>query len=91
MKKLSLAHGREIYEEMCQRINVDPASIDTKLIGWYEKHTWTEEQQEEFRVWLGKFLVKHKYCGKGKKRGINWGYYDAGKIILYMGWKVDYD
>ena len=57
---------------------------------WYLQHEWTEEEDDDFRKWLGEFLKKHKYVGRGTKRGMDWGYYDAGKLVGNYSWKVKY-
>lgn len=82
-------HSVEIMTKMCDAIRVDYKDVDFQADHWYWSHTWTKEQEEEFRVWLGKFLVKHKYATKGKKRGQNAGYYEAGKLIMNYGWKLE--
>ena len=78
-------HSIEILSEMCRRVGIDYQIFDFKQLGWFRTHSWTEKEQEDFRVWLGKYLEKKKYC-HGKKRGQNMGYYEAGKLILSYGW-----
>lgn len=87
MNNISVEHSNEILNEMCRRVGEDVALIDFKDPQWYLKHEWSDEEQEEFRIWLGKFLEEKGYC-KGKKRGMNMGYYEAGKLIMNYGWKV---
>lgn len=87
-KEISLEHSQEILVEMCKGIGMNVSDVDFTLPNWFQTHTWTGEQEESFRIWLGKFLVDHKYAKKGKYRGQNAGYYEAGKIIFNYGWKL---
>ena len=85
-KQISNEHGEEILKEMFRRVGVDKDSFD--FTGqWYLKNSWTEEDQEDYRIWLGKKLTKWGYT-KGIHRGKDHGYYEAGKILLNYGWKV---
>lgn len=86
--QISVEHSQEILKEMCKRVGVDYDTFDFSKKDWYWEHQWSAEQEENFRVWLGKFLKKHKYVGSGTKRGEDWGYYEAGKIIGNYGWKT---
>ena len=81
-------HLRAIIAEMCKRVGANAKIIDVKKENWFMKYEWTQEEEEDFRVWLGKFLVKNKYIGKGTYRGIDWGYYEAGKFVENYGWKI---
>lgn len=81
-------HTKEILTEMCRRVGVSYDSVDFNKQQWYQDHTWTAEEQDDFRKWLGGFLRKHKYVGKGKKRGVDWGYYEAGKLVGNYGWRL---
>ena len=82
--------GKAIMAEMCRRVGVDSDTFDFSQPEWYMTHTWTEAEQEDYHVWLGKFLEKQGYC-RGKYRGQNHGYYEASKLIMNYGWKVEYD
>ena len=88
MKQIRLEHSEEILAELCKRIGFNAELFDFTQKDWYLKHTWTQEQEEDFRIWLGKYLVTHKYARKGTYRGQNVGYYKSGKIIMNYGWKV---
>ncbi len=85
---ISTEHSNEILAEMCKRVGVDEKTFDFNQKNWFWQHEWTQEQEDDFRKWLGKFLKKHKYVGVGKKRGMDWGYYEAGKILFNYGWKI---
>lgn len=88
--KIPEGHSQEILKEMFKRVGIEGKefkNFDFKKPQWFWDKTWTEEEQEDFRIWLGKFLVKNKYATNSKYRGQNGGYYQAGKFILNYGWK----
>ena len=85
---ISEEHSDEILKEMCNRVGQDYETFDFKDPQWFLKHSWTREEEEDFRIWLGKFLKKHKYVGSGTKRGQDWGYYEAGKLLGNYGWRT---
>lgn len=87
-KVISTEDSNIILAEMCKVIGVDFESFDFSQPNWYWQHTWTKEQEEAFRVWLGEFLVKNKYTKKGNYRGQNAGYYEAGKLLFNYGWVI---
>ena len=79
---------REILTEMCRRVGVDVNTMDFSKQNWYWDHEWTAKEEADFQKWLGVYLREHNYVGKGKKRGEDWGEYEAGKIIANYGWKT---
>lgn len=81
-------HSNEILAEMCRRVDVTIETVDFSKKDWFLGHEWTLEEENDFRVWLGKFLKKHKYVGSGTKHGMDWGYYEAGKLLMNYGWKL---
>lgn len=85
---ISPEHTQEILAELCKRVGVDAKTFDFSKKEWYSEHEWTIEEEDNFRKWLGNFLRKHKYVGKGTKRGIDWGYYEAGKLVGNYGWEI---
>lgn len=85
---ISQEHSHEILTEMCKRIGVGIKTVDFSKKDWFLQHKWTQEDEDDFRKWLGEFLKKHKYVGRGKKHGMDWGYYEAGKLIMNYGWKT---
>jgi len=50
---------------------------------WYCKRTWSEEEEEDFRVWMRKYL---------KKKYPNWTKHtldkEIGMFLLMWGWKT---
>ncbi len=89
-RDISPEHSKEILTELCKRVGVDIKTVDFSKQDWFLQHEWTEEDDDNFRKWLGEFLKKHKYVGKGKKRGMDWGYYEAGKLVGNYGWKTKF-
>lgn len=88
MKSLSKEHSTVVLKKMFEAVGQE---YDEELLtkpNWYWTYTWTEDEQEKFIGWLGKFLVKNKYVRKGKKRGQDAGYYEASKMVFNYGWKV---
>lgn len=53
MKNLDL-----ILKEMFSRVGLK--RVNTKPKNWFLKHSWTEEEQEDFRKWLVKYLMENK-------------------------------
>ena len=49
----------QLLREMCKVINVDYDTIDFQEDGWYEKYTWTEQQENEFILWVAEELYKN--------------------------------
>lgn len=81
-------HTKLILTEMCSRVGVKYEDFDFNQPDWFMKYSWTAEEEESYRVWLGKKLVEWKYVGKGKYRGQNHGYYEAGKLVFNYGWRT---
>lgn len=48
-----------LIRRMCEVINVDYDSIDFQEDGWYEKHTWTDEQENEYILWVAQELYNN--------------------------------
>lgn len=84
---ISKKHGELILKEMCDRVGINFDTFDFSEPNWYQKYTWSEEDQESFRVWLSKKLTKWGYV-KGMYRGHSHALHEADKLILSYGWKV---
>ena len=69
LKELTPEQTKEILTEMCKRVGLKYEDVDFSKEGWYMAHTWTEQEQDDFRKWLGEYLKKHKNVGKRKYRG----------------------
>jgi hypothetical protein len=79
---------KTILDEMCSRVGAKDINFEESE--WYLKHTWTKEEQEDFRNWLSDFLYNNskarkvfsipkskKYCNKA-----------SGMFILSYGWRT---
>lgn len=92
LKKTISEHDTDaILTEMFNRIGLDYHELSDQgflgQIDWYMKHSWSEQDQDKFRHWLGEFLKSHGYCNKRRKyRAQDHGYYEAGKFIMNYGW-----
>jgi len=84
---------KNLLTEMCKKINVDPETIDFKKEGWFTEHTWTKEQENEYRDWLNEQL----YNNRALVREISTlGYFANRKrieslvdqFILMYGWRT---
>jgi len=71
-----------IIEKMCDMIDVEPESIDYGKEEWYYDHTWTQEQENEFFLWLKEYSIKKNLCLKHKAGKL------AGMFILNYGWRT---
>ena len=45
-----------VLRKMCQSVDVDWKKVDFQERDWYWKHTWTIEDQNEFKTWLSDLL-----------------------------------
>ena len=88
MKSISEKDSKEILTKMCEAISLKYTDIDFNEKDWFLKYSWTIDQENEFKKWLGKFLVKKGYCWKGKYRGEDHGEHEAAKILMNYGWKI---
>jgi hypothetical protein len=43
---------RQILTKMCDYVGADVETIDTTQQGWFRKYSWTEEQENDFKLWL---------------------------------------
>jgi len=50
---------------------------------WYDEHTWTTEQQEDFKKWLTK-LVKKSFPYMTERKIQT----EAGMFLLNWGWRT---
>lgn len=82
-----------LYEECCiemfQRVGLDKTYPEIKEFAkqpdWYRLHTWTAEEQNDFRKWLVTFMNK-----KAKVRK-EYAEKEAAWFLLDIGWKVKDD
>lgn len=50
----------KVLREQCRRVGVDPDSLDYSSPDWYLRHSWTEDDESDFKRWLYKALSKDK-------------------------------
>lgn len=48
--------SKEIFNELCNRVNVDSSEIDFFKQDWYETYKWSVDDGIKFKEWLTKFL-----------------------------------
>lgn len=48
-----------LLKKMCSMINVDYDTMDFKEDHWYEKYTWTQQQEDEYLVWMAEELFQN--------------------------------
>lgn len=73
----------ECLEEMFKRVGESyPNPKLTQQEKWFQKHTWSKQEQEDFRQWMTKLLRK-RY--KWSKHHTEW---ETGMFLLDWGWKV---
>jgi hypothetical protein len=58
MTQFRKKHLDEIMKKMCEMVGCDVKTFDFKFPEWYYMHIWSEETQDEFRVWLKKYFMK---------------------------------
>ena len=58
--KNKLTHLNILLNTMCMVVGADYNSIDMKEDNWYFKHTWDEETEKEFKLWMIDYLHKIK-------------------------------
>lgn len=80
-----------VIRKMCEVVDVNFDTFEFKG-EWYLKHSWTEDQMEEFRKWFVDHLyisdsARHAFMAvpKKNKKAINetWDYFN-----LQYGWSV---
>ncbi|SRR5258708_9270161 len=89
----------EILTHMCEMIGVDPNEVDFKSQSWFTEHTWSENQQDEFRQWLIDYFSVKK---EGKRRLRDIARFPSlmnkqeinkltGMFLLDYGWRCKYE
>jgi len=71
---------REMFKRVGEKYPNPKLTADEK---WYQKRTWTPEQEKGFRAWMVKLLKKRHGL---QKRQIDW---EVGLFLLNWGWKTD--
>jgi len=55
-----LKYTQRVIEKMCKVVGADINKINFKKKEWFTKHSWTEEEQDEFTKWLSKYLYNNR-------------------------------
>lgn len=53
-------HLEIILKKMCKMVGANFDKIDFKEQNWFQKYSWTEKQQEEFKQWFITYLKSDK-------------------------------
>ena len=71
------------FEEMFSRVGEKyPNKELTDKPDWYTLHSWTDEQQNDFKKWMVSFLTKEmRWIKKTAEK-------EAGFFILNYGWST---
>jgi hypothetical protein len=86
----------EVLTKMCDMVGVNVNKIDFKKPQWFWKHTWTKNQEKEFKKWF----VNYLYRRADRQREIfdMYGYYSCPKyrlkeyvdgFIFQFGWRTE--
>ena len=84
-----------ILREQCNRVGATFEDIDFKKNDWYQQHTWTEKEQDDYEQWLIEYLYTNNRARKelnndlpkNKKiltKGVTWH-------IGNYGWNLNYE
>lgn len=88
ISKIKPEHSAIILDELCKRVGVDSKTVDFSKPSWFEEHSWTKDEQQDFRDWLAGFLSENGYAKKTYHMGQKHSYYEASKMLSNYGWKV---
>lgn len=92
--ELKVKHLDVIMREMFKRVGAKYDLSECNSPHWYEKHTWTEEEQDSFMGWMVDYLHgslearrELMHCPHQAKRELR---KFVGMFILAYGWKCNY-
>lgn len=82
-----------ILQKMCEYVNVDIGDVDFDEKDWFLKHSWTQEQAEDFLNWLANEIRTNKQVreeiwdifwkpSKSKAKKM------ASMFVFNYGWKL---
>ena len=84
---------RELLFEQCLRAGIDFGSVDFKAEEWFMKYEWSEKEQDDFKSWLARKLLKDRFA-KSIYGYTLWSKPQAEKaagwLLLNYGWKTKY-
>jgi len=91
MNKTIAPELEPILRKMCEMVNVPYEKVDFTKERWFHDHTWTAEQEKEFKEWLAKYMfnsqaarVALSYCRKDMTSCEQF----AEMFAFNYGWKV---
>lgn len=79
----------KILKTQAKFVNAPESFFDRYIEGkkmpknWYLKYSWTEKQENKFRDWLVKYLMK-----TNKTTNKKWASNKASWYLLSYGWKI---
>jgi len=90
MKKQYQKHTNIVLNTMFLWVGANYSDIDTQEDNWFFKHTWTEEEEKDFKKWLSSYLygmkeAQRELCDMNymKKGDCNRA---ADMFVLNYGW-----
>lgn len=51
---------KKVLQEMCNRVGTSFDKIDFEKEGWFNQHTWSEEEENYFKSWFINYLLNNK-------------------------------
>lgn len=83
MNKVTNKHREEILKEMFIRVGADYNEELVQQEGWFQKYSWSKEEEEDYKEWLINYLVKNLKIPKTMaEESSSW-------FLLDVGWKYD--
>lgn len=61
-EKIMGKHLKAILKEMCKRVKAPYTKMNFSKKNWFLTYSWTEEEENDFREWLIKYVKKDKYA-----------------------------
>ena len=84
MSKTNEELCEECLTEMFRRVGEEyPNKEFTDQDKWYLQHSWTVEEEDDFRDWMHKKLRKAKFSKHQADM-------ETAMFLLYWGWKTDF-
>lgn len=94
MKKSVAPELEPILKKMCEMVGVPYEKMDFKKERWFHEHSWTSEQQAEFKTWLTKYMFDNQdarvalsYCRKDMTSCQKF----ADMFVFNYGWRTKRD
>lgn len=53
-------HMKKILKEMCKRVGAKYKEIDFLAEGWFNNYNWTQEEENDFKQWMVKYLDNNR-------------------------------